>query len=146
MCVGLHIYCATLEWCLNGRDAVSNHQPRHCLRNRLSRRRLKKTSKLPVTGLCVGNSPVTGEFPAQMASNTEIFPFDDVIMNQNPPWFHLLCCPVNTISCHIWQCYSGPLWCNILIRINASFSIIPGLAYGGMSTIIWSLFGTFSIS
>ena len=25
-------------------------------------------------------SPVTGEFPAQMASNAEMFPFDDVIM------------------------------------------------------------------
>ena len=36
-----------------------------------SRRRSKKTSKLRVTGLCAGNSPVTGEFPAQMASNTE---------------------------------------------------------------------------
>ena len=33
-----------------------------------------------VTGLCEGNSPVTGEFPAQRASNAEIFPFDDVIM------------------------------------------------------------------
>ena len=32
---------------------------------------LKKTSKLRVTGLCWGNSPVTGEFPAQMASNAE---------------------------------------------------------------------------
>ena len=31
----------------------------------------KKTSKLRATGLCVGNSPVTGEFPAQMASNME---------------------------------------------------------------------------
>ena len=31
----------------------------------------KKTSKLRVTGLCVGSSPVTGEFPAQMASNAE---------------------------------------------------------------------------
>ena len=30
-----------------------------------------KTSKLCVTGLCVGNSPVTGEFPAQKANNTE---------------------------------------------------------------------------
>ena len=29
------------------------------------------TSKLRVTGLCVGNSPRTGEFPAQMASNAE---------------------------------------------------------------------------
>ena len=31
----------------------------------------KKTSKLSVTGLCAGNSPTTGEFPAQMASNAE---------------------------------------------------------------------------
>ena len=32
---------------------------------------LEKTSKLRVTGLCVGNSPGTGEFHAQMASNAE---------------------------------------------------------------------------
>ena len=31
----------------------------------------KKTSKLRVTGLCAGNSPAPGEFPAQMASNAE---------------------------------------------------------------------------
>ena len=31
----------------------------------------KKTSKLRVTGVCVENSPGTGEFPAQMASNVE---------------------------------------------------------------------------
>ena len=31
----------------------------------------KKTSKLRVTGLCVGNSPGTGELPAQMASYAE---------------------------------------------------------------------------
>ena len=29
----------------------------------------RKKSKLSVTGLCDGNSPVTGEFPAQRASN-----------------------------------------------------------------------------
>ena len=29
--------------------------------------------------LCAGNSPVTGEFPAQRASNAEMFPFDDVM-------------------------------------------------------------------
>ena len=34
-----------------------------------SRRRSKKASKLPVTGLCEGNSPVISEFPAQRASN-----------------------------------------------------------------------------
>ena len=32
---------------------------------------IPKTSKLRVTGLCAGNSPVTYEFPAQMASNAE---------------------------------------------------------------------------
>ena len=36
-----------------------------------SRHRSKKTSKLCVTGLCEGNSPVTGEFPTQRASNAE---------------------------------------------------------------------------
>ena len=32
---------------------------------------LKYTSKLRVTGLCGGNSPVTDDFPAQWASNAE---------------------------------------------------------------------------
>ena len=41
------------------------------LLNCFFRRRSKKTSKLCVTGLCAGNSPGTGEFPAQMASNAE---------------------------------------------------------------------------
>ena len=40
----------------------------------------KKISKLRVTGLCVGNSPMTGQFSAQRASNAEKFPFDHVIM------------------------------------------------------------------
>ena len=33
--------------------------------------RSKKTSKLHATDLCEGNSSVTGEFPAQRASNME---------------------------------------------------------------------------
>ena len=36
-----------------------------------SRSRSKKTSKLRVTGLCEGNSPMTSEFPAQRASDAE---------------------------------------------------------------------------
>ena len=63
----------------NGRDGVSNNQPHHCSLNRLFRRRPKKISKLRVTGLCVENSPVTGKFPAQMASNAE---------NVSPLWRH----------------------------------------------------------
>ena len=58
-------------WHHNGRGSVSNHQPHDCLLNRLFRRRSEITSKLRVTGLRAGNSPGTGEFPAQMASNTE---------------------------------------------------------------------------
>ena len=61
----------TLQWCHNERDSVSNYQPHECLLNRLFRRRSKKTSKLRVTGLYAGNSPGTGEFPAQMASDAE---------------------------------------------------------------------------
>ena len=70
------------QWRHNGRDGVSNHD---CLRNRLFRRRSRQTSKIRVTGLCAGNSPVTGEFHAQMASNAENIPCDDVIMTHPPP-------------------------------------------------------------
>ena len=35
------------------------------------RAQIKKISKLRVTGLCAGNSPVTDEFPTQKASNAE---------------------------------------------------------------------------
>ena len=61
----------TLPWRHNEHDSVSNHQPHDCLLNCLFGRRSKKVSKLRVTGLCAGNSPGTGEFPAQRASNTE---------------------------------------------------------------------------
>ena len=57
----------TLQWRHNQRDGVSNHQPHDCLLNRLFRHR----SKLCVTGLCEGNSPVTGEFPAQKDCSVE---------------------------------------------------------------------------
>ena len=49
-----------LQWRHNAHDGVSNHQPYDCLLNGLFRCRSKKTSKLRVTGLCVGKSPVTG--------------------------------------------------------------------------------------
>ena len=55
----------------NEPNGVSNQQPQDCLLNRLFRRWSKKTSKLCITGLCVGKSPTSGEFPAQRASNAE---------------------------------------------------------------------------
>ena len=45
-----------------------------CLLNPLFRCRSKNTSKLSVTGLYEGTSPVTE------ASNADMFPFDDVVM------------------------------------------------------------------
>ena len=61
----------TLQWRHNESDGVLNHRRRDGLLNRLLRQRSKKPSKHRVTGLCEGNSPVNGEFPAQMASNAE---------------------------------------------------------------------------
>ena len=61
----------TLQWRHTERDGLPNHQPHDSLLSLFIRRRSKKTSKLCVTGLCEGNSPVTGEFPAQRASNAE---------------------------------------------------------------------------
>ena len=60
-----------LQWRHNGCDGVSNHQPRYFLFKRLFKAQIKETSKIRVTGLCVGKSPGTGEFPAQRASNAE---------------------------------------------------------------------------
>ena len=60
-----------LQWRHNERNGISTHQPHDCLLNLLFRRRSKKTSKFHITGLCEGNSPVTGEFPTQRASNVE---------------------------------------------------------------------------
>ena len=64
-----HILADTLQWRHNERDGVSNRRRPHCLLTCWFRRRWKKTSKLRVTG--AGNSPVTGEFPAQKASYAE---------------------------------------------------------------------------
>ena len=65
------LMCLSLRWRHNGHDGVSNHQPHHCLLIRLFGCRSNKTSKLRVTGRCARNSPGTGEFPTQMASNAE---------------------------------------------------------------------------
>ena len=72
--------CIALRWRHNDQDGVSNHQPHGCLLNRLFRRRSNKTSKLRVTGLCVGNSPGPVNSPHKGPVTRKMFPFDDVIM------------------------------------------------------------------
>ena len=69
-----------LHWRHNDYDGVSNHQPHGCLLDCLFRRRWKKTSKLRVTGLCVGNSPGPVNSPHKGPVTRKMFPFDDVIM------------------------------------------------------------------
>ena len=83
-------YAFTLKWRHNGHDGVSNHQPHDSLLNRLFRPRSKKASKLRITGICEGNSPVTGEFPAQMTSNAE-----------NVSIFHLLTSSWENTDIHV---------------------------------------------
>ena len=67
----------SLQWCHNGRDGVSNHQPHHCLHNCLFWRRSKKSSNLRVTGVCVRG---IHRWPHKWPVTREMFPFDDVII------------------------------------------------------------------
>ena len=72
-----NIYYTTIQplrWRHNELDGISDHHPHDCLLNLLFMRRSKKTSKLRVTGLCAGNSPWNGEFPAQKASDAKNVP------------------------------------------------------------------------
>ena len=79
--------CKSLQWGHNGRNGVSNHRYLDCLFNHLFKSRSKKTPKLRVTGLCEGNSPVTGEFPHKGPATRPMFPFDDVIMSKE--WWQI---------------------------------------------------------
>ena len=128
-------FSETLRWRHNGHNSVSNHQPHHCLLNHLFRCRSKNTSKLRVTGLCVGNSPGTSEFPAQMANNAEYVSI----------WWrhHVYCSDVRWASWHVkspatQDCLSSCLFCSstwwrhqmetfsTLLAICAGNSPVPG--------------------
>ena len=107
--------CGPLQWRHNGHYGISKHQPHHCLLNHLFRRRSKKTSKLRVTGLRAGNSPVTGEFPTQRASNAE---------NVSIWWHHHAwwdCQVINTLRtrqnghCHFQTTFSNAFSCMKII-------------------------------
>ena len=80
------IVWSLLRWRHNEHDGVSNHQPHGCLLTRLFRHRSKKTSKLRVTGLCVGNSPGPVNSPHKGPVTRKMFPFDDVIMKGWTLW------------------------------------------------------------
>ena len=113
-----------LHWRHNGHNIFSNRQPHDCLLNRLFRRRSKKISKLRITGLCVGHSPETGEFPAQMASNAE---------NVSIWWrHHVSICSGDSLTNklllnHWWFSFTWyatiPKWLNIFCHIRFYYNL-----------------------
>ena len=70
---------ANTRWCYNVTSFSIITMMSQWARWRFFRRRSKKTSKLRVTGLCVGYF-TTGDFPAPRVRNANFFSFDDVIM------------------------------------------------------------------
>ena len=96
------------------------------------RRRSKKTSKLRATGLCAGNSPVTGEFPAQKASNAENVSIwwrhHDLLSYANPEY------GVATI-CHQVRCLP---WGHLSLFHTATSLLI----WYKMFQCCWELFST----
>ena len=111
-----------------------------------SRRRSKKTSKLRVSGLCEGNSPMTDEFPTQRASNAE-----NVSILMTSSWYinsfsrrifkwiqtvKLGCCDIPLLSGdkygHIWCiitmpfiCFVTSQSCTCTIKVKTMISIWP---------------------
>ena len=81
LCYMKALHNGVLQWRLNGSHGVSKHRRLNGLLNRLFSNTSKKTSKLHVTGLCEGNSPVTDESPHKGPVTRKMFPFDDVFMD-----------------------------------------------------------------
>ena len=95
----------------------------------------KKTSTPRVTGLCEGNSPLTGGFRHKGSVTRKMFPFDDVIMlhalrrhllaqlevPRNFALSRLLFQMISSDHTHIWQCSQYRGCYNVLyIRIAAT--------------------------
>ena len=71
LCYIITVKSQWTQWCFK-------HQPHDCILMGLFRRRLNKTLKFRVTGLCGGNSPVNS--PHKGPVTWKMNPFDDVIM------------------------------------------------------------------
>ena len=113
----------TLHWCHNERDG--------CLLTRLFRRRSNKTSKLRVSGLCEGNVPVTGEFPAQ-GTVTRIFSIwwyhhDTPYFNNYPTTHMAMGFQVHEVSSIIKKCCSIFIWRTPIKNIKDNESVYAHL-------------------
>ena len=111
---------ASLKWRHNGSDGVSNYQHHARLLNRLFSRISKKASKLRVTGLFAGNSPVTDEFPAQMASNTENVSISwrhHVLRYSQELLIHISIMCIQNVSCKMAVILSWPWYVFLLLLL-----------------------------
>ena len=78
----------------------------------------KKNPKLRFTGLCEGNSPVTGQFPPQRTSDAE---------NVSIWWRHHVCLPATTLLfCrYMMESHGNPFCIVPLIRNNIKLHVGP---------------------
>ena len=111
------IYVIPLQWRHNEHGGVSNHSRLDGWLNRLLRHRSKKTWKPRVTGICEGNSPVVGEFPAQRASTAE---------NVSIWWRHQ------------WSCLSEPAVAYVTLFSRNQITLMK--CHGGISNKICTWF------
>ena len=104
----------SLQWHHNGRDGVSNHQPRDCLFNRLFRRRSKK-------------------FPAQRANNAGNI---SIWWRHHVIFFHVFCCTW-TLTIGIFPSFRKMLmmcWLTVFI-LKYFFALISGACW--CKTDLW---------
>ena len=155
--VGLHFEENVMknksQWRHYEGDGVSNHRWLNCLVNRLFRLRSKKTSKLRVTDLCEGNSPVIGEFPTQRASDREMFPCDDdVIMIKKLQWvsivYHNMFADCNSSCCYEWKLtYKYFSWSlrewHMILTFCASIQVLHILCHNGCIRLMNSIMSIF---
>ena len=102
-----------LEWRHNGHDGVSNHQPHHCLLNRLFRCRSKKTSNSASMAFVREIHRWLVNSPHKWPVMRKMLPFDDVIMSAQAIMDHY--------SCSTWAS-----WC-LKSPTNRLFGVQPVL-------------------
>ena len=94
--------------------------------------RSKKTSKLRVTGLCAMNSQVTGEFPAQIASNAE---------NVSIWWRHHAQNITHVYVLQLQVSQTRRMWHNVCTYMRSTLWL-NDLALGDFPCNCWSLQGS----
>ena len=110
-----------LQWCNNERDGPWNHLRLDCPLNRFFGCRSKKTSKLCVTCLCEGNSPVTGKFHSKMpcnAKNVSIWWRHDAKLNTQMHAQHWILTVFASDGLPVWHWYE-PLYQGICLWMVA---------------------------